>query len=511
MWRTVEQHLTGFQVKTTLCFFVCLFAVLPRNTYAQEVHEVGINADGHHGIHRLNLPYAPRRHITISGQGGYGLTESVGDIDGAHHRLYGKAAVGGSLLKWLGFGLSLEGYLDNHPDDEEGADSTLIGKPHLNLRAGHALTKMIQLGADFDLWIPGAKAPSLKGSASTLNSRLLFALSPEGEFWTVAAALGFRLDNSANAAPPNDTMRTGDRISLGMSEYNAVLLGLGSSLRFSSMELLLELTADVLVGDGAPTGSSPLRVAVGGRYHIFDGLAAELMTESHVAKRPPLDTDDPLSPVEPRFSLLAGLRYSFLIDKPAPPPDTDPLIEDKPPLDEPQKPPAEPVVELTRLEGRVVNTENNPIGGAVVRIAAGDKELETTTTPEGAYAFDGVPVGPATLTVITEGFDEDTRELTVTKGMPPVEPHILKEIESSQASQLRGVIRSIDGKQLRASILIKPGNIELETDDSGYFTQDLAPGRYTVLIKCKGYKRQTRKVEIEENSVTILNADLRKR
>jgi uncharacterized membrane protein len=85
----------------------------------------------------------------------------------------------------------------------------------------------------------------------------------------------------------------------------------------------------------------------------------------------------------------------------------------------------------------------------------------------------------------------------------------MTQTEASQASQLRGIIRSIDGQPLRAQIIIKPSNTELETDNKGYFTVDLPPGQYTVTIKSKGYRRQQRKVEIEENSVTILNADLR--
>ena len=508
--------MTEYQIqKISLVAAAGLLSLLvqPVSTRAEEGESktgnpVGVTSLGLHGIHRIAVPYAPERHITLSGQGGYGLTESVGDVDGAHHRLYGKIAGGFALLRWLGFGLYLDGYYDKHPDDDDGADTTLVGNPHLDLRFGYPLGKLVQIGADFDLWIPGDKAPSLKWDATTLDSRLLLALSPEDSFWTVAAAVGFRADNSANAAPPADTLRPGDRISLGVSEFHSVIVGLGSSLRFANFELLLEFTANLLVGDNAPTGSSPFRFAVGGRYRLTKALAIELMTESLAGKRPGLTPDDPMVPVDPRFSLLAGIRYTFALGKEPLPPEPKPESESVETV--PTPPPVETSKSAsTRLTGSVVDNDGNPIGGANIRLDSGGEAHEAQTDSQGNYFIDNVSVGPATLTVNTDGFDEDRRELVITEKMPAVEPLVMTQTEASQASQLRGIIRSIDGQPLRAQIIIKPSNTELETDNKGYFTVDLPPGQYTVTIKSKGYRRQQRKVEIEENSVTILNADLR--
>jgi HSP20 family molecular chaperone IbpA len=65
-----------------------------------------------------------------------------------------------------------------------------------------------------------------------------------------------------------------------------------------------------------------------------------------------------------------------------------------------------------------------------------------------------------------------------------------------------------------AQIRIEPeaadtgGGSELRAE-GGRFEIDVAPGRYRVTISAPGFETQNRKVEVEENGVTLLNVDLR--
>ena len=76
------------------------------------------------------------------------------------------------------------------------------------------------------------------------------------------------------------------------------------------------------------------------------------------------------------------------------------------------------------------------------------------------------------------------------------------------SGQIRGLIRSFRGVALSAEIKIEPGDKTLHTQD-GRFEADVAPGAYDVTITAPGYETQRRHVEVEQNGVTLLNADLR--
>ncbi|HEX6239280.1 MAG TPA: PEGA domain-containing protein, partial [Polyangiales bacterium] len=47
--------------------------------------------------------------------------------------------------------------------------------------------------------------------------------------------------------------------------------------------------------------------------------------------------------------------------------------------------------------------------------------------------------------------------------------------------------------------------------EGGKLTLDLAPGRYQVTIKLKGYRKQKKTLSIEDRSVTILDVALHAR
>jgi hypothetical protein len=84
--------------------------------------------------------------------------------------------------------------------------------------------------------------------------------------------------------------------------------------------------------------------------------------------------------------------------------------------------------------------------------------------------------------------------------------------------QIRGLVRSLRGASVAADVSIDPesgagGAVAVERirrrAEGGRFEVDVPPGRYRVTISASGYQTQQRKVDVEENGVTVLNVDLR--
>ena len=224
--------------------------------------------------------------MALAATGGYGLTESMGPVSGAHHRLGGALGVGVVPLDWLALALHLDGRIDLHPDDALGSDKTAVGDPRVVVRMGHALGERLSLGGEAVVWFPGAEAPSLEPKATTVDLRAL--LAHRFPKLALLVAVGARIDQSAAIAPDRTRLRPGDRIALGLSESHAVLLALGLSGRVgSNTELFGEAGADVLVGSDAPSfGPSPLRLALGARQFFSPRVQAELVAKASLSQRP---------------------------------------------------------------------------------------------------------------------------------------------------------------------------------------------------------------------------------
>ena len=134
-------------------------------------------------------------------------------------------------LPWLALALRLDGRLDLHPADEDGADKTGTGDPRVFLRAGYDVTRSLGLGTEFVFWFPGNKAPSFHLDATSVDFKALLAYRAQTLPLALLLNAGFRLDQSENSAPDLTRVRPGDRTALGVSAANAVLIGVGLSTR----------------------------------------------------------------------------------------------------------------------------------------------------------------------------------------------------------------------------------------------------------------------------------------
>jgi hypothetical protein len=166
------------------------------------------------------------------------------------------------------------------------------------------------------------------------------------------------------------------------------------------------------------------------------------------------------------------------------------------------------------VSGQIVDDAGDPLTEAQVTLRSADgNEQSGISDAEGRYRFEDVPVGPAELTVAAPGFEQTTLPLKVGAQMPEPEPVAM--VPRPPAGIVRGLTRSFDSEPLQARVRVldrrgrEVGSVQ--ADAEGRFEISVPPGRYRVTIRAQGYRAQTRRVKIDDGSVTILNVDLRER
>jgi hypothetical protein len=469
---------------------------------------IGYATTGLPGYGQVILPRPTPWLIGVAASAGYGLTTDALQMEDSHHRLMGRLGISIAPIDWLQVALQIDGRYDTHSLAGGMSDDGFVGDPRLILRAGGDLGGLI-LGGEVVVWVPGVDAPSMEFGATTLDLKAAggYMISPDFSF---ALNAGFRIDNSASAvANQGVDLSPSDRMSLGLSQWSAVLLGFGGAYRFGPGEIWAEWSWDVLVGDGAPdVGVSPMRVDLGARFWVDDPGMIQLHAGIGflVSSYPTPDATSgqlPLMPIEPRFDVNIGATFRFPTPAQAAIGTGDDGVDDTHDDDTDG--------ELVRVEGRVLDPSGQPVGGATVTVttAEGEALSPATTDDQGAFAIADVPAGPgATLTVAAEGYRPSTESLDATAG-GRVTPEVRLERDLPRG-QLRGAIQSFRGEPVPATIRVTPGDHQATAGDDGAFEIDLDPGDYEVIISAPGYAEQTRPVHIEVQGVTILNVDLRR-
>jgi hypothetical protein len=433
---------------------------------------------------RVLFPVTSAPPLAVAVSGGYGLTESLAG-EGAHHRVVGGLAAGLGFSPNLALSVGFDGRYDRHP----AGDSSALGAPQLSLVAGVEALPGVRVGAGLQLMVPGRNAPSLDLNAPALSATALAAWT-SAHGLTVAGMFGFRLDESAQAAPEVARLSNADRLALGLSDFNALPAGVAVFQAFGASELFGELSAEWLIGRDAPSALlSPLRAALGGRLQLQPGLTGELMLETSLSKRPSYTTVEALVPVEPRVSIGIGVRYT---------PDFSP----EPP---PAPVAAVPAALRTRLFGAVLDPDAARLPGVHVSIQVGDEARTVTSDARGEYAFDDLPRGVARLTIDGPGLLSTSQELTLAAAVVLLP---LRAARVEAGAQLRGLVRSFAGAALQAEVRVPAAGQRVTADKGGRFMLELRAGEYEVEIECAGYLTQRRKISVQDNGVTLLNVEL---
>jgi hypothetical protein len=457
-------------------------------------------SDAQPGLHLVGLAEigAPAAAATL----GYGYTEPQTTSDGGHHRLSLRAAAAFPVVKWLSLGPIVDGRYDLHPHD---SGATLSGA--LLARAA-AKRGAFRFGGELKGWVPGAENASTMLDAASLDLRTLFGAALRNV--ELAGVAGYRLDRSGAAGKNASALGPGDRLALGVSDFDAVLLGAGADVLLGRTELFAEASLDLLVGRGAPAfRQSPLRLAGGARHALSPALAFEVVGVGSLSAQPDLSPGAALVPNEPRFSVFAGLRYRFLRREPAavsspPPPATVAPAVAAPPPPPPATAPADASVAITVHDDR-----GDVVVTAAVLVLHGNDRWELSGDGSGRYRGEHVGAGEASLRIEAAGFEPLERPVSIQAGAPFDLDVTLKALPPP--SQIRGLVRNLGGKGLTAKVRVEPLGVETATDAAGAFKLDVPPGRYEVVIEAPGYAKQRRSVSVDAQGVVVLNAELVKK
>ena len=508
------------------------------------------------------LPTPDPGQAAVVGALGYGYTEGVLERGDDHHRAGLSFAGGYALLRWLSVALRFDARYDAHVGGPDDGEDGVLGGTRLLARGGQRVAPSAWLGGDFALRFPPAADVTLGVRTLGIDLRALgsYALSAST---LLSGNAGFRLDRTEEAVDGFERLSAADRLAIGASQSNALLLGVGAAHAWGPLTGLAEWSWDLLVGSAAPVATrSPMRFTVGARYALPAGLQLEGLLGLTLSGRPPLDATAPLVPVEPRAWVSVALAYRFMAGAL----------------------PGTAVPESASVRGRVVDQRGDPVGGAHVsagahatrsgkdgsfvlrglprgsvtlsaaargygsqsialRLGGGRHELgevalaanigalrgrvldsNGTVVPgagvsvnsagrdalcdaRGAFMFDSLPAGTLELYVSAPQWEPITVPVVVLPGQELQLDVVLHERLS--AGQIRGTVRGARGEPVLAEIAVDELQLREPTADDGSFALDVLPGHYTVTVSAPGYERERREVEVEHNGVTVLLIDLR--
>lgn len=453
--------------------------------------------------------------ITIAG--GYGLSIDEPWAGSTRHRLFGSIAGAIHLQPWLAIGASMRGRWESI--QRENTDTGLIGIPTLSARLTVEPIERLGLALDVAAWMHGSEAPSLEPASTSMRARAIGsyrALLGVGTSLVLTAALGGILDNSRAAAPRaiTDALSDADRLSLGVSDFSGVLVGLGGALRLDAVELIAEASYRILAGDGAPPAAAiPLHIVLGARVRPFGewielGVYADVLASE--ARADQIERGRPASPIDPRIALFTTASLRLGVGREAELADEQGegrRSDDEDPSDE-----VPPPASVGSLSGRVLDHTGEPIAGASIEVvpasAAPEAEpLRASTDVDGRWSIAAVPPGPARIVVRVEGRDpiEQSVEVLAGEALDAPDARIARALPQGE---IRGVIQGANGAPIAAQIRIDPLGLELECDADGAFEAEVPPGHYRVIVRAPGHRAQTREVEVVERGVVVLNAQL---
>lgn len=465
-----------------------------------------VGTTGLPGINRV-LTAQPLSGAGLFAGAGYGFSGEVMAMEDTHHRASGVLALGLGVTRWLALAVRFDGRLDTHnlgaaPDMD---DYGWVGDPRIAVQVAFPLSDSLYIGGNAVVWFPGANAPSVIAGAISGDVQLALGYVGAGGRLRVGANVGVRIDNSAASIDNPETLSQADRLSLGVSDANALLVGVGVGYQVGKAEILGEVTYDRLFGDLSPDpDTSPLRVAAGLRLALSDSLRAQFLIEANASTQPDAGLGEPLAPFEPRVSVTTGLHYRFGGPK------KQPSLTDGDGDDDDDGP-----VKPTSLAGRITTESGAGLADATVEVTVGPHKRTARTDGDGRFSVDlsdvdvdTAEIQNASVSVTAVGFKPADSTIDFT-GDTSLSLDVELETDLPRG-QLRGVVRAFNGKPVSGEITVQPLGKTITASDDGSFELDVPPGKYTVVIKAKGFKGQRRKVEVQDGGVTILHIDLRR-
>lgn len=484
------------------------------------------------GLHAPSAETLPKGAVQVSTLSGLGRRTGLLGPDHKFNRAVGDIAFAFGVSSKVSVGLTLDGRYDRHWGLAPSGDDGYVGDPKLLVRAASS-TGSVAFGGQLGIWIPGKDAPSVAGSAISVDARALVSL-PAGP-GLLSFSGGFRLDNSVKSIDEPLRLSLQDRVSLGVSDYHALMFA--AQLRVpvgtkafvgveGSLDQFIGGPPDPAMGEVARAelarGKQIFRGGLTAGVHINESFSAIVFMEA--AKVPGInlaqvmDNNIPLVPYEPIFTGGIGLQARF-----GGPKASGPLFVEKDCAKRnPPDCPAVKVPVVTEIAGTVVDSAGKPVVGARVTLTLKASQVEPVITDStGSYVFKGVPIGS-----MIEGkptVEETGVEVNVDlAGMKPGKATIAQVAENANKvppitldpvlppGEVRGVVRALKGGKLikGATITLEPGGAKTETDADGSFQINVAPGQYKLKVSAPGLKTQELDVNVDPEGVAIKNIEL---
>ncbi len=483
------------------------------------------------GLHAPSAQTLPKGAVEVATLGGFGWRKGLLGPDHTFKRGIGNIAIAFAPHELITLGLSLDGRYDKHAgaaamctDECNG----YVGDPRLLVRVAKA-SGNLRFGGQLGIWIPGKDAPSVAGSAISFDARGLVSLKAGPGLLSFNA--GFRLDNSAKSVEMPESLSIHDRVSLGVSEFHAVVAGVHLGIPVGNKAFVgLESSLDLFLGEGATPvgGTTPheapgpvIRFGASAGYHLTPQYTVLAFVEG--AKVPgillseAMAGDIRLVPYEAVVTGGIGFQARFGGPKG---PSGNVGINDCAKNPEGADCPAIPLDLFASIDGQIVDDAAKPVVGAKVTVKMKNYTGTGVTDDKGAWRVDKLPVGKKVKGV--EALDDTTAEVTVeVGGKKPSKSTVTLKVGDNKTErialdpllppgQLRAVVRSVvTGKPLAgATVTIEPGTIKASSGADGTFTVDLAPGQYKITVSSPGLAEQQLDVTIDPNGVAIKNIEL---
>ena len=471
------------------------------------------------GLHAPSAETLPKGAVEVSSLGGFGWRSGLLTSNHRFGRGLGDLAVAFAPTDMITIGLSLDGRYDKHFGLAPSGDDGYVGDPHLLVRAAK-LFGNLRFGGQIGIWVPGKDAPSIAASAISVDARALISLKAGPGLLSFNA--GFRLDNSAKSVADPTRLSLQDRVSLGVSEFNAAIAGVDLTIPSGKLFFGAEASADIFLGSGlTPMGATAahkapgplIRFGANAGYHITNEWSALVFLEG--SKVPSISStevaanDVRLIGYEPMITGGVGISGRF-----GGPKHTTDIV--------PHPPELITVVETADLTGEVVDETGKPVVGAKVEVKAKNNTGNAVTDEKGTYTVTKLPIGKTVKGVTTlddtgvevnvtvDGKKPGKTSMTVVKGPNTVGKITLEAV--LPPGQLRAVVRSVvTGRPLPgATVKIDPGGKTATSGADGTFEVDLQPGTYKIKVSSPGLADQELDVTIDPNGVAIKNIELHK-
>ncbi len=483
------------------------------------------------GLHAPSAQTLPKGAVEVATLGGFGWRKGLLGPDHRFGRGIGNIAVAFAPHELVTIGLSLDGRYDKHfgvsamcTDDCNG----YVGDPRILARVAKP-SGNLRFGGQLGIWIPGKDAPSVAGSAISFDARVLISLKAGPGLLSFNA--GFRVDNSAKSVEMPTSLSIHDRVSLGVSEFHAVVGGVHLGLPIGTKAFVgLESSIDLFVGDGdQPAGatephSAPgplIRYGASAGFHLTPQYTVMAFVQGSkvpgILLAEAMAGDIRLVPYEP--VITGGIGFQARFGGPSGPSGkvgindcaTNPEGANCPPI----------AVDLfASIDGEIVDDAAKPVVGAKVTVKMKNYTGTGVTDDKGVWRVDKLPVGKKVKGVDT--LDDTAAEVTVeVDNKKPAKSTVVLKVGDNKVDrialdsvlppgQLRGGVRSVvTGKPLAgATVTVEPGGIKTTSGADGTFTVDLAPGQYKITVSSPGLAEQQLDVTIDPNGVSIKNIEL---